>query len=135
MDKSALLAARRRSRERKVELEEGKAVTIVRPPEGDFASMLTGEGDKRTWNIDLDHVRRYTVGWDGILESDFLGAGVGGSDPVPFDADLWLDLAADNVVWMRKCTDAIFDSVVEYFDKKAAVAKNSEPDSTSPPAP
>lgn len=133
MDKSALLAARRRSREKKVTLEEGKTVTIVRPPEAELGALLSGDDQKRTWMIEKEHVRKYTVAWDGIVESDFLGAGVGGSDPVPFDQDLWADLFADNVGWMRKCADAILDSIFEYFAQKAAVEKNSEPASTSQP--
>lgn len=133
MDAKALLASRRRARERKVELipasegREARVVTITRPPEADVPSLMTGDGDKRTFSIDLDHVRKYVVGWAGFTEADFLGEGVGGSDPVPFDATLWADLCADNILWVNVVASAILNVLVDYYTAKADVAKNSAP--------
>lgn len=130
MDKAAFRAKFRRTREKDVALEEGKSVTLVRPPEAELGDMLKPhptDADKRIWSIELEHVRKYTVGWKGITEADFFGKAVGSDDPVEFDQDLWMDLVSDNVDWMNKVTGAILAAIVEHHQQTAEVAKNSEP--------
>jgi len=127
MDKSALLAARKRSREKTVDLGDGKSVQFRRPPEVDMASLLTGSGDTRTWSVGIEHVRKYVTGWEGFTEADLLGAGVGASDPVPFDPELWDDLCSDNIQWVSKVADAILRAVVDHITQQDAIAKNSVP--------
>lgn len=127
MEARALLALRKRSREIKVDLEDGKSVTITRPPENDMPALMSGTGEQRTFAVDIQHVRKYVIGWKGFTEADFLEAGVGGSDPVEFDLDLWDDLCTDNIVWTQKVGRAIVDAVVKHFQSKDAVAKNSAP--------
>lgn len=127
MNPKELLAARRRSRERKVDLGDGKSVTFMRIPETVVQTMLTGDGDQRTFSVNADNVRKYVIGWDGFIESDFLEAGVGGSDVVPFDAALWDDMVTDNVRWIGVVSRAILDSIVDHYAKKAEVEKNSAP--------
>ncbi|HKX44616.1 MAG TPA: hypothetical protein VJO99_25890 [Burkholderiaceae bacterium] len=127
MDKAALLAARKRSREKTVELEDGKKVFITRPPEADWSGLLTGTGDTRTWSVGIEHVRKYVTGWEGFTEADLLGAGVGASDPVPFDPELWDDVCSDSIQWVGKVAEAILRSVVDHITQQDAIAKNSAP--------
>lgn len=127
MTTSATLLALRRQRERTVKLGEGKKVTFLRPPEVEMSTLLHGDGDTRVWKVDIAEVRKYVCGWEGFTEADILGASVGSSDPIPFDAELWGELVNDNVVWKVKVAEAILESVVDHINKQDAVAKNSAP--------
>lgn len=128
MDSRALLAARKRRREKSVTLDGGKKILFMRPSETDMAGLLTGDGDKRTWVVTLDHVRKFVTGWEGFTEADVLGASVGSSDTVAeFDAELWSEMVGDNVEWVAKVADAILKSVIDHLSERESVAKNSEP--------
>lgn len=131
MSKEILLAQMRRRREQVVPLGDGKSVTIVRPPETEFGSMLKHvdvEKKLGTWEVGLEHVQKYTVGWDGFKEADLLGSAVGGDAVVAFDADIWAAVVADSTAYQQKVADAILNSVVTYLNSKAESAKNSSPD-------
>jgi len=75
-------------------------------------------------------LRKYASGWSGFTEADVLGAAIGSSDPIDFDADLWIEMAADKSEWLKKMADALLDSMVTTINERAEVAKNSLPDST-----
>lgn len=128
MDSRALLAARKRRREKSVDLGEGKKVIFMRPSETEMASLLTGDGDKRTWVVTTDHVRKFVCGWEGFTEADVLGSSVGASDiTIEFDSELWSEMVGDDIEWVGKVGDAILKSVVDYLTEKDATAKNSAP--------
>lgn len=132
MSKEILLAQMRRRREQVVPLGDGKSVTIVRPPETEFGSMLKHVDVERktgTWEVGPEHVRKYTVGWEGFTEADLLGPEIGAGDvKVPFDPEVWDAVAADASDYQRKVADAILKSVVDYLNSKAETSKNSKPD-------
>jgi len=127
MDKTALLTKLRRQREKVIDLDATHSVTILRPPEEDLGSMLSGTGESRVWAVEPAHVRKYVCGWKGFTEEDVLGKGVGGTDPLDFDADLWSALVADNVAWLNKVADGILKAIVAHVKAKAEVEKNSAP--------
>lgn len=127
MSTNVLLAQLRKRREKKVDLGDGKSVTFLRPPESEMVQMLGGDGETRTWTVGLDQVRKYVVGWAGFTEADLLGAGIGGSDPVEFNAELWLEVCADDIAWINQIGSAILSSVVEHLSAKEETAKNSVP--------
>ena len=127
MDSRALLAALKRKREKTVDLGNGKKVFFLRPAESEMSGLLTGEGETRTWSVGVDHVRKCVTGWAGFTEDDILGVGVGSSDPVDFNAELWAELCGDDIAWVRQVADAILKSVIDHLQKEDAVAKNSEP--------
>jgi hypothetical protein len=122
-----LIKALRDARKRTVDLGGGKEITFLRPPEGDFDAMLTRVDDKLYWDLKLEHIVKYSVGWSGFSEVDILGAGVGGDDVVPFEAALWTELLADNVIWQEQVKVAIRQAMNDYQTKKDADAKNSAP--------
>lgn len=132
MSKEILLAQMRRRREQVVSLEGGKSVTIVRPPETEFGSMLKHvdvEKKLGTWEVGIEHVLRYTVNWDGFTEADLLGPEIGASDiKVPFDADVWEAYVRDSTITQQKVADAILKSVVDHLTSKGEAEKNSAPD-------
>lgn len=109
-------------RESWVELEPAagglpaRRVRIRRPPETEF--HVLGQG------VEAHHLRQFVVGWDGITEADVLGAAVGASDPLPFDANLWVELARDRADWYRTTAHALIDAITAYLNQKAAAAKN-----------
>lgn len=117
------------------EVGEGDAkrvqrVKFTRPPESDFHTLLTNvdpvEG-KVNWSIELAHVIKYAADWEGFVEADFLGAGVGASDAVPFDRDLFATWVEDNVTAQRKIGSSILSATVDYITAREETAKNSTP--------
>ena len=127
MEQRALLAALKRRREKTVDLGGGKTVTFLRPPESEMGGLLKTEGDSRTWLVGVEQVRKYVTGWSGFSEATILGESVGSSDPLEFSADLWAELAADNIEWSSKVAAAILEAVVAHVNAQAATAGNSAP--------
>lgn len=129
MDAKLLLAQMRRNREQSVDLGDGKSVTFRRPPEAEMNDLLVSEpgSDKVTFLVDVQHVRKYVVGWKGFTEADLLGSAVGSDTPVEFDAALWDELCSDRLEWVTKVAKAILDCVVQFINGRADTAKNSEP--------
>lgn len=130
MSNPALVARVRKMREKTVDLEAGKKLTFLRPPEADMPGLLKpveGDATKMRWDVDIEHVVKYAVGWEGFLESDLLPGGIGGSDPVEFDRDLWAEVVGDRIEWKTKVANAILTAVVDHYNAREEAAKNSAP--------
>lgn len=117
-----MLAAMAAQRETWATLEGGKRVQLRRPPETQLPDLLGG--------VELKHVVSCACGWEGFTEADLLGAGIGGSDPVPFHTDLWAAYVADNAKALQAAAAALADCVTQYLQRKGDTAKNSPPSST-----
>lgn len=101
-----------------------KRVKITRPPENEVSSFVTSTADGRfTLSATADHVSRYVVGWDGITEADLVGA-AGGSDPAPFNADLWRLVVEDRLDWMRAIAQALLDAILAHRAARTEDEKN-----------
>ena len=124
-----ILAQRQAQRLRWVEVapaQDGKAarrVQITRPTETEQPQFLRRTGDKYQWVADLEHVKRFVVGWEGFLESDLVGA-AGGDQPVPFNAALWADVCADSSDTVTTVAKALLDTLADYHRALEADAKN-----------
>jgi len=107
----------------------GLAVRIARPTEVEVAQHLFKGGDKEgkdgSVSVEFADVLRATVDWRGFTEATILGAAVGSSDPLPFSAPLWAELASDHAAWVRLLASAILQAAVEHHTAKAAAEKNS----------
>lgn len=114
----------RAARQSWVELEPGKRVQIIRPPESSVGSFLRDDAGGRAMVAELEQIKKYVTGWDGITEADLLGASVGASDPLPFSSELWAEVVEDHGDWLKVVATALLDSIVKHFEKKAAAAKN-----------
>ena len=121
-DVQALLARMATQREAWADLGGGKKLQYRRPPEVELPRLIAGVG--------LEHVIQYACGWEGFTEADLLGAGIGGSDAVPFHRDLWAAYVADNAHDMQAVSQAMAQTVTDYLQRKADVAKNSQASST-----
>lgn len=130
-----LIAALRSARERWVTLEPGKRVKIRRPAEAEFSAFFSQapEADKRTLAVDIAHVQRYAVDWEGITEADLLGDTVGSQDPVPFDAALWAEAVSDRVAWCKAVAEALLNAISDHLAAQASAAGNSPATSTPGP--
>lgn len=125
-----LIQQMRDQRKRWVTLEEGrdgvapKRAQILRPPETDLPDFLaTTEDGRYTLQAELRHVEKYVVGWDGLTEADLVGS-AGSSDAAPFAPDLWREVVADKMPWMRKVAQALLDLILEHRAAREAAAKN-----------
>lgn len=118
----ALLARMAAQREAWADLGGGKKPQYRRPPEVELPRLMGGVG--------LEHVTQYACGWEGFTEADLLGAGIGGSDAVPFHRDLWAAYAADHAEDVAAVSQAMAQTVTVYLQRKADVAKNSQASST-----
>ena len=104
-----------------VDLPDGKAVRIIRPPEREiFINLYKGTSVL----VGFDEACRYTVDWRGFTEADVLGAAVGAADAVPFTPELWTALAADNTQWAQAVQQALLDVAMAYLQTTQADAKN-----------
>jgi hypothetical protein len=120
-----LITQLRAQRQSWVELEPGKQVQIIRPPEVDISAFLGGgAGGGRAISVGLAQVCQYVTGWQGVTEADLLGAAVGSSDAVPFDSALWAEVVADRGDWLNTVAQALLAAIVQHFEAKAAVEKN-----------
>jgi hypothetical protein len=116
MDVQALLARMAAQRETWATLPDGKRVQLRRPPETELPEMMGGVG--------LQHVTDCACGWEGFTEADLLGAGIGGSDAVPFHRDLWAAYVADNAQALQAAAAALAECVTQYLTRKGSTAKN-----------
>lgn len=99
----------------------GKRVRIIRPTETELAEFF--QGSRLT--VGLEQVKRYVVDWEGFTEADLIGAALGASDPVPFDAALWAEVVADQSAWVRQLAQDLLDHVLAHRVAAAADEKNS----------
>lgn len=123
MDGKTIAAQLRKRREKSVEVASGKHIKFMRPPEGDFPSLVVEKDGAQSWYIGHGTVCKYVTGWDGYTEADILGAS-GSSDPQPFDAGLFAEIAVDDVSLTLRVGEAILDSVIEHMKSKEAVSGN-----------
>lgn len=121
---SRLIDQLRAQRKTWVDLEPGKRVQIMRPPESEIGKFLHLEDGQKHMRAELDQVVKYVTGWDGITEADLLGAAVGASDAVLFDAVLWAEVVADRGDWLKLVAQALLDAIVKHFEAKAQAEKN-----------
>lgn len=120
-----------RRREHTVHLDDRRSITLRRPPEAQMGRLLSVVGEKATWSVGPEDVKAAVVGWAGFTEADLLGATVGSSDAVPFDADLFALYIDDHLEDQTKIAKVLLDVVTEYVDKRGASEKNSDSGSTS----
>lgn len=114
-------------RERWVDLGEGRRVKFLRPPETEFHKYLVpveGEPERRTWSIEVDHVKKLVIGWEGFTEATLLGPEIGGDIAVEFSSDLWSTVIVDNAEWSGKIGREILDSIVGYVVDREKTTKN-----------
>lgn len=134
-DKGALLRQMRAQRMRWVELDPadpgvegatppppGKRVRIIRPTEVEIGRHLT-RGDS-SLAVAFEDVVRFTTDWDGFTEADLLGAGLGASDALAFDSDLWAELVANRSHWLKRVGQALLDAVVAHIAAQEQARKN-----------
>jgi hypothetical protein len=107
----------RASRERWVRLDDDREVCIRRPGEAALPGVLTGG---------LEAYCRTVVDWrgPGFTEAGILGSRQGSDSAVPFNEELWLELAMDHVAWIGKVSEAVQADAAELFRKREEAAKN-----------
>ena len=116
MDFAALIARMDQQRTQWVALPDAKRVQFMRPLETDFARFRAG--------VSVELICECVCGWEGFSEADLLGAAIGSSDPLPFDAALWTRVARDRIEYMPPIAEALVTSITEHLKAKDDVAKN-----------
>ena len=115
-DPREVLRSRQLARLFWVELDgPAKRLQVARPHQADW---------RRFTAPTVELVASYVQGWDGITDADLRGAAVGTGDPVPFDAELCLDLLRDDVAWASAVQDAIIAQINQNAEARARTAKN-----------
>lgn len=104
------------TREQWVELDDGLGVKVRRPPESQFPLLRGG--------MTTEVIAATVVDWRGFTGATILGAAIGSSDPVAFDAELWRIAAEDRVDWLSKVAAAVIASVTQYIERREADRKN-----------
>ncbi len=122
MDAATLIKQMRERREAWIDLEPAKPgvpakrVKVRRPAEAELTAYSRATS--------LEDAAQRVVAWEGFAESDLMDPGVGGSDIVPFDADLWKELVSDRLDWMRKVSEKLHEMVTAHKLSIDAAAKN-----------
>ena len=97
--------------------------------------MLHSAGNKRgTPHLYLDDLAKYAVDWRGVSEADLLGQGIGNSDPLPFDQEVWRLAVADNLVWFGAAIEGLLGAITKRLTASAEAQGNSAATSTPNPA-
>lgn len=98
-----------------VDLDGGKRLQLTRPHEADW---------RRFSAPTVELVASYVRGWDGITDADLRGAAIGTGDPMPFDAELCLEVLLDNLDWSNAAQDGLIRAINAHATAKAETAKN-----------
>lgn len=110
-----LLAKLRGRREIRVEVEPGLFLLLHRPREDEFGR----------WRYPTSDVIVAAVhGWEGFSEAFFMGATVGSSDALEFDAQLLDEALRDRLHWLTACIEAVTSAIEKHIDQRQAAAKN-----------
>lgn len=120
---AAIIARLRSARQSWVELEPGKRIQIIRPPEADMQDFIPKEGESEVDRM-LRAATKYVTGWEGITEADLLGEALASPEPVKFDPALWAEVIRDNRGWMMKVAVGLMDAVSTYENARRESAKN-----------
>lgn len=66
--------------------------------------------------------RRFVAGWEGVTEDHVVGGG--GSDPVPFSAELWTEWCADRPDLWEPIASAVLDAYQLHAQRLEQAGKN-----------
>lgn len=126
LDAKLLLEQMRNQRKRWVDVAEGKRVQILLPTELEVVRhfIKPGADGKAALTCDVEQVKSFTCNWEGFTEVDLVGAGVGASDAVAFDPELWSVLIEEQLPWVRKVAQSLLDGIVERQLRREADTKN-----------
>jgi hypothetical protein len=116
MDSASIIRRIHAGRERKVEVEPGKTITLRRPARWD--ALLQHRG------VSVDMVLKCAVAWDGITEADIFGPALAPPDLVPFDAAVFAEVARDRIAWCEALAKAMVEMITEALEQAEATAKN-----------
>lgn len=115
-DAQALLLQRlRQQRERWVDLGAGLAVQILVLRETEMAKL-------RSSSL-VDLACEQAIGWRGFTEAVLLGAHDGASDPLPFTAELWGEVARGSVDYVNAVGDVLVAHAAKVMEGRAAAKK------------
>jgi hypothetical protein len=99
------------------------AVRLRRPPEAELPELRAREGRSLQQQL-AQAVCDCAVGWDGFTEAELLGAALGSSDPLPFDAAVWAEVVRDRQGWMVLAAAHLTEQINTHLASRAAVEKN-----------
>lgn len=108
----ALIDKIRRARESGVSAD-GRTYTVRRPTDAEALEM---QG-----KAPLEFVRRFVVGWN-VTEADLVPGG--GSEVVPFSADLWCEFVEDRPQIWEPLATAILEGYTAHVKQREVDEKN-----------
>lgn len=111
------LARMEAARTRWLTLDDRHEVKIRRPHETRMPSSITTAAD-------LEPVADFVVDWrgTGFTAAAILGDPAAGSDPMPFDRDVWRYMAFDSLAWLTEIGVAVADDVRAFKQAQADAA-------------
>jgi hypothetical protein len=130
MEKAALRAQIRAARLVKFQIDDKHSVTILRPNETEIPRFMRRDEGGLRLQAEIEEVCEFVVDWSGFTEADFLPPGVGASDPVPFDSDLWRDYVADRARLCKDVAERLLQIISEHDLRLREQLGNSAPTST-----
>jgi hypothetical protein len=122
MDSAEMVRRLQAARQRWHELDDPprRALLIRRPAE--VAMMRWRE--RMTPERIPEMVIETVVDWRGFTEADFLGAGVGASDPQAFSSELFAEWVNDNADALGDVAETVFTMINEHSTAREKALKN-----------
>jgi hypothetical protein len=105
-----------RSREDWIEIEPGLRLKVRRPTETGLAPFYNG--------VTVDLLCEALVDWEGFTSDKLLPAGLGSSDPLPFDADLAKEVISDRADWAATAAAGLVDLIAKHVDRRKLEKKS-----------
>ena len=106
-----------KARQLNVEID-GFTFTILRPTESDVIyKLFEQKGDELVLKVDGEYLlEHYVINWANVKEADIIPGGA--PDAVPFDKEVFVEWALDNINLFTKLPKAIIDSYFDYMKRK-----------------
>lgn len=118
MSPAAILVARLlEQRESWCDLGDDLKVKVRRPAEAEWTSVVAQMKER---DIFLECV----VDWQGFSEATLFGGAVGSSDPLQFDASVWMTAARDRGEWVSKVMEHVCNAMNARHEQRKDIAKN-----------
>ena len=111
---SSLIERIRKARQTRVTVD-GKTFIVRRPTDKEAYEMSSSKSQQ------MDLIERFVEGWEGITELDLVPGG--GSIPVEFDRDLFVEWVADQPKYWGELTSAITKEYTAHAEKLVEAEK------------
>jgi hypothetical protein len=120
MDNNLILSKIRAARGAPVTLDDRRTVTVRRP--SIFEALAYRDEQTGKITLPVESLRKFVTGWEGFNQLDFWGGGT--SEPVAFNADLFMEWVVDQPEVWNKLLNEVLSAFNRYLAARNETTKN-----------